>query len=186
MFLYERPESQNIPGEANFGDLYTKITNESWWLTSSGTGGAHVLSDEGGGRYLVNTTTYARKDSSGKTWIQWYPTWLQSKYTGPNPAVDGLFTDNVFAKPRANGDWDMNGTSNSKDDLNTQILYRKGFAQFADNVKSTTGKYVLANAADWTVPGFSAPELAGKYNGGRSSTSSVAAIPRRRGRAGPR
>jgi hypothetical protein len=56
IFLYERPESQQIPAQANFGDLYNKITNESWWLTTSGTGGAHVLADDGNGHYIVNTT----------------------------------------------------------------------------------------------------------------------------------
>lgn len=166
VFLYEKPESQHMPAQSGFADLYTKITNERWWLTTSGTGGAYVLSDEGNGVYLVNSTQYARKDASGKTWIQWYPTWLQQKYVAPNPAIDGLFTDNVFYKPRRNGDWDLNGTSNSASDTNTQIMYRKGFAQFADNTRAATGKPVLANAADWAVPGATATELQGKYNGG--------------------
>src|SRR6185295_8857366 len=75
VFLYERPDAHHMPAESSLGDLCTKLTNERWWLTTSGTGGAYVPSDEGGGFYLVNTTKYARKDSSGKTWIQWYASW---------------------------------------------------------------------------------------------------------------
>src|SRR5689334_12219541 len=47
VFLYARPESQQIPMNSAYADLYTKITNESWWLTTSGTGGSKVLSDFG-------------------------------------------------------------------------------------------------------------------------------------------
>jgi len=166
VFLYERPDAQRMPAEANFGELYNKITNTSWWLTTSGTGGAYVASDEGGGFQLVNTTQYARKDSSGKTWIQWYPAWLQQKYVAPNPAIDGLYTDDVFYKPRKSGDWDLNGSSTSPSDATTQKIYRQGLAQFADNVRGATGKLVFANSADWAVPGATAPEYQGKYNGG--------------------
>jgi len=166
IFLYEKPESQAMPAQAGFGDVYNKITQERWWLTTSGVGGSYVLADDGNGHYIVNTTRYARKDASGRTWIQWFPAWLQQKFVAPNPAIDGLFTDNVFYKPRKNGDWDLNGTSNSASDPNTITLYRQGFASFADNVRGATGKMVMANAADWTVPGASAPEYAGKYNGG--------------------
>jgi len=166
VFLYERPESQHIPVESAYSDLYNKITNSSWWLTTSGTGGAHVLSGDGSDLYLVNVTQYASKDSSGKTWNQWYPTWLQQKYVTPNPAIDGLYTDNVLYKPRASGDWDLNGTSNSPSDATTQKIYRQGLAQFADNLHGATGKNVLANAADWAIPGATTPEYQGKFNGG--------------------
>lgn len=166
VFLYERPESQKIPLESAYADLYNKITNESWWLTTSGLGGAHVLSGDGSGLYLVNVTQYARKDSSGKTWIQWYPTWLQQKYVAPNPAIEGLYTDNVLSKPRSNGDWDLNGSSTSSSDANTQKIYRQGLAQFADNLRGATGKNVLANVADWGIPGATATEYQGKFNGG--------------------
>jgi hypothetical protein len=166
VFLYERPESQHIPAEASFGELYNKITNEGWWLTTSGTGGAEVLSDYGNGQYLVNTTQYARKDSSGKTWIQWYPTWLQQNYVAPNPAIAGLYTDNVFYKPRRSGDWDLNGSSDNQNDATTQKIFRQGLAQFADNVRAATGKLVMANTADWGLSISNIAEYQGKYNGG--------------------
>src|SRR5262249_3807489 len=140
VFLYERPEAQRIPMETIFTDLYTKIQNEQWWLTTSGTSGSNVLSDFGNGLYIVNTKQYARQDSSGKPWIQWYPSWLQQKYVAPNPAIDGLYTDNVFYKPRRDGDWDLNGTTDSQNDPNTQKIFRQGYAQFADNLRAATGK----------------------------------------------
>ena len=167
VFLYARPESQQIPMNSAYAELYTKITNESWWLTTSGTGGSKVLSDFGNGYYLVNTTPSARKDASGKTWMQWYATWLQQNYLAPNPAVDGIYTDNVLWKPRRDGDWDMNGSLNSQNDVATQKLYRQGFAQFSDSMLSASGgKPNIANVADWINAGADLTEYQGKYNGG--------------------
>ncbi len=166
VYLYVRPDTQHIPAEANLGDLYTKITSSQWWLTTSGVGGTEVLSDYGNGLYIVNTTQYARKDSSGKTWIQWYPTWLQQNYVALNPAIDGLYTDNVLYKPRKDGDWDLNGSIDSQNDANTQKIFRQGFAQFADNLRAATGKITIANTADWGLSIATITEYQGKYNGG--------------------
>ncbi|MEJ0038413.1 MAG: putative glycoside hydrolase [Gammaproteobacteria bacterium] len=166
VFLYERPETQTIPMDPTFTDLYTKIQNEQWWLTTSGTSGSKVLSDYGGGHYIINTTAGARKDSSGKTWIQWYASWLQTNYVAPNPAIDGLYTDNVFYKPRRDGDWDLNGTTDSQNDATTQSRYRAGYAQFADLLRASSGKLQLANVADWGLSVASINEYVGKYQGG--------------------
>jgi hypothetical protein len=166
VFLYERPETQTIPMDPTFSDLYTQIQNAQWWLTTSGTSGSKVLSDYGNGHYILNTTAYARKDSSGRTWIQWYANWLQQKYVAPNPAIDGLYTDNVFYKPRRDGDWDLNGTTDSQNDATTQSRYRQGYAQFADLLRGYSGKMQLANVADWGLSNANVSEYAGKYNGG--------------------
>jgi hypothetical protein len=166
VFLYERPETQTIPMNPTFSDLYTKIQNEQWWLTTSGTSGSKVLSDYGAGHYIINTTANARKDASGKTWIQWYAGWLQQKYVAPNPAIDGLFTDNVFYKPRRDGDWDLNGTLDSQKDATTQVRYRQGYAQFADLLRASSGKLQLANVADWGLSISNINEYVGKFNGG--------------------
>src|SRR5262249_32203224 len=116
VFLYERAESQVVPMDPVFAEVFNKIQDAQWWLTTSGTGGAKVLSDFGNGYYIVNTSPGARKDSSGKTWVQWYAGWLNQNYLAPNSSVDGLFTDNVYYKPRRDGDWDMNGSTDSQND----------------------------------------------------------------------
>jgi hypothetical protein len=166
VFLYERPETQTIPMDPTFTDVYTKIQNTQWWLTTNGTSGSKVLSDYGNGHYIVNTTAYARKDSSGKTWMQWYASWLQQKYVAPNPAIDGLYTDNVFYKPRRDGDWDLNGTIDSQNNATTQVRFRQGYAQFADLLRGYSGKLQLANVADWGLSISNINEYAGKFNGG--------------------
>lgn len=166
VFLYERAESQLIPMDPTFTELYTKIQNEQWWLTTSGTSGSKVLSDFGNGYYIVNTTATARKDSSGKTWVQWYAGWLQQKYVAPNPAIDGLFTDNIFYKPRRDGDWDLNGSTDSQNDATTQTRYRQGNALFVDTLRSATGKMQFANVADWGLSIAKIDEYKGKFNGG--------------------
>ncbi len=167
VFLYERPETQRIPVENVFADVYTKIQNEQWWLTTSGTGGGKVLSDFGNGHYVLNHTTTSRKDSSGKTWSQWYASWLQQKYLAPNPLVDGLYTDNVFYKPRRDGDWNMDGKTDSQNDATVQKNYRLGYAAFAQAVRSASpGKLNIANAADWGLSISNIEEYRGQYNGG--------------------
>ena len=167
VFLYERAQTQQIPMNPTFSDVYTKVQNEQWWLTTSGTSGSKVLSDYGNGHYIINTTANARKDSSGKTWIQWYAGWLQQKWVAPNPAIDGLFTDDLFYKPRRDGDWDLNGTTDSQNDNTTQVRYRQGYAQFADLLRSGSGgKLQIANVADWGLSIANINEYVGKFNGG--------------------
>jgi putative glycosyl hydrolase-like family 15 (GHL15) protein len=166
VFLYERPETQTIPMDPTFTDVYTQIQNSQWWLTTSGTSGSKVLSDFGNGEYIVNTTAYAKKNSAGQTWIQWYANWVQQKYVAPNPSIDGLFTDNVFYKPRRDGDWDLNGSTDSQNDATTQSRYRQGFAQFADLLRGASGKLQLANVADWGLSIATINEYVGKFNGG--------------------
>jgi hypothetical protein len=166
VFLYENPETQRIPMNATFSDVYTKVQNEQWWLTTSGTSGSKVLSDYGNGFYVINTTAGARKDASGRTFIQWYAGWLQQKYLGPNPAIDGLFNDNIFYKPRRDGDWDLNGTTDSQNDSTTQVRFRQGYAQLADLLRGSSGKLQIGNIADWGLSSANINEYIGKFNGG--------------------
>jgi hypothetical protein len=167
IFLYEIPETQQIPLNPEFGELYTKIQNEQWWLTTSGTSGAKILSDFGNGQYVLNTTSGARRDASGKTWTQWYAGWLAQKYLAANPAVDGLYTDNVFYKPRRDGDWNLDGKTDSQNDVTVQRTYRQGYATFVDTLRAAApGKAFIANAADWGEPQADITELKGKFNGG--------------------
>ena len=167
IFLYEIPETQQIPVNSVFAELYTKIESEQWWLTTSGTGGSKILSDFGNGQYVLNTTAGARKDSSGKTWNQWYAGWLAQKYLAPNPSVDGLYTDDVFYKPRKDGDWNLDGRTDSQNDVSVQKTYRQGYATFVDTLRAAApGKVFLANAADWGQPQADITEFKGKFNGG--------------------
>ena len=167
VFLYERAESQVVPMDPTFAELFNQIQDAQWWLTTSGTGGAKVLSDFGGGYYIVNTTAGAHKNSSGKTWIQWYASWLQQTYVAPSPEIAGLYTDNVLYKPRRDGDWDMNGSTDSQNDAGVQSRYRQGYAQFADLLRNASGgKLQMANVADWGLSISTINEYVGKYNGG--------------------
>ena len=167
VFLYERPETQRVPMESAFSDLYTKIQNEQWWLYTSGLGSGLVLSDFGNGHYIINTTPTSRRDSSGKTWGQWYAGWIAQKYMAPNPLADGVYTDNVFYKPRRDGDWNLDGRIDSQNDAAVQKSYRLGYQQFAAAFRSAApGKLNIANAADWGLSTANIAEYQGQYNGG--------------------
>ncbi len=167
IFLYTCAEAQQIPMSSVYADLYTKVQNEQWWLTTSGTSGSKILSDFGNGQYLLNTTAGSRKDSSGKTWVQWYAGWVAQKYMAPNPNVDGVFTDDVFYKPRRDGDWNLDGSTDSANAVATQKAFRQGYALLADSFRAAApGKLNIANAADWGQPGADLTEYNGKFNGG--------------------
>jgi hypothetical protein len=167
VFLYERPESQKVPMESAFDDVYYKIQSEKWWLYTAGTAGSQVLSDFGNGYYLLNTTTTSRKDASGRTWMQWFAGWVAQNYLAPNPLVDGVYTDNVFSAPRRDGDWNLDGKIESHSDVNVQKAFRLGYVQFATALRSAApGKLNIANAADWGHSYANIAEYQGQYNGG--------------------
>ncbi len=66
-----------------------------------------VLSDYGKAFYVLNISPQAKKDCSGQNFAQWFGNYAANEFGNPNPALDGIFTDNVFWKPRRDGDWNL-------------------------------------------------------------------------------
>ena len=61
--------------------------------------------------YETNTTTFTSTNSSGQHYVDWRAAWQVQTFATPNPAIDGFYTDNVFWKPRVDGDWNRDGAS---------------------------------------------------------------------------
>jgi hypothetical protein len=165
VFLYIS-NNEVLNNDSALSALTDKINSMHWWLYPSGTSGNPVASAYGGATE-VNNTVFTHPDSSGDDWVKWYAKWVVQSYYVPNPSIDGFFTDNVFHQPRVNGDWNLDGASDSASNPTVGQWYRQGYNQhFTTLNQLMPGKYQIGNVADWGTPGASLTYLTGVMNGG--------------------
>ena len=146
--------------------LTNKINAMNWWLYPNGTSGTPVPSSWSGTTEM-NNTLFAHADSNGDRWVEWFAKWVTQNYYAPNPSIDGFFTDNVFHQPRVNGDWNLDGVTDSASDPTVGQWYRQGYNRhFAVLNQQMPGKYQIGNAADWGQQGANLSYLTGILNGG--------------------
>jgi hypothetical protein len=164
VFVYVIAESFYDPTPVAWTEWAAKVNKEKWWLLS---GSSKVLSDFGHDTYVLNVSTQGRKDSSGNLFGQWYANYVTNLFVKPNPTLDGLYTDNMFWKPRRDGDWNLDGKVDSQNDATVQKWYRGGNRLYAEALKKAApGKLQLANLADWIQPQAVLTEYNGVFNGG--------------------
>jgi hypothetical protein len=167
VFNYVIGEGLQDPVNVAWLDLEAKVNSVNWWVYTSGLASSKVLTDFGHGVYVLNISNQSKKDSSGQTFGQWFAGYAATEFATPNPTLDGLFTDNVFWKPRRDGDWNMDGKIDSQSDPTVQGWYRAGYRLYADALKKAMpGKLQLANVADWGQSGAVITEYKGVWNGG--------------------
>ena len=167
VFAYVIGEALQIPANQAWVDYEAKVNSSNWWLYQTGLSSSKVLSDYGKAFYVLNITTQAKKDSSGQNFAQWFGNYAADEFGNPNPALDGIFTDNVFWKPRRDGDWNLDGKIDSQNDSTVQGWYRSGYRLYADTLKKKMpGKMQLANVADWGQSNAVLTEYKGVWNGG--------------------
>src|SRR5450631_2499845 len=146
--------------------LTNKINSMNWWLYPNGTSGAPVPS-AWSGTTEINNTLFAQRDSNGDRWVDWFAKWVAQNYYGPNPSIDGFFTDNVFHQPRVNGDWNLDGVTDSSNDSTVGQWYRQGYNRHVAVLnQQMPGKYQIGNVADWGGQGTNLSYLTGILNGG--------------------
>jgi hypothetical protein len=155
---------------SHHGAAYTPLVNQldamHWWLYPTGTSGVPVPSSFPGATE-VNNTLFTKPDSNGDNWISWYAKWAVQNFYVPNPSIDGFFTDNVFYQPRVNGDWNLDGVTDSDTNPTVGQWYRQGYNRhFALLNQQMPGKYQIGNVADWGVSGANLSGLTGILNGG--------------------
>jgi len=138
--------------------LLSQVSSEHWDLYPQGTTGTPVPSAWAGATE-VNNTTFVKKDASGKIWTEWYADFRYAAFvTGdsrdvPNPYGDGFFTDNVSWFPLVNGDWNLDGVTDSQNDPVVQGWYRDGYAHYFSYLRSIwPGSVQLGNLANWGAP----------------------------------
>ncbi len=129
IFLYVIAESLKKPISPAWADLEQKVDAQKWWLYQTGSGPSLVLSDFGNDTYIMNLTSYAAADSGGQKFNAWFAKYVTDEFAKPNPLIDGFFTDNVFWKPRRDGDWNRDGKIDSQNDKTVQGWYRQGLCR---------------------------------------------------------
>jgi putative glycosyl hydrolase-like family 15 (GHL15) protein len=166
VFAYVIGEAMQDPASSAWVEYEAKINASNWWLYT-GLNTSKVLSDYGKGFYVLNISTQAKKDSSGQNFAQWFGSYTATEFGKPNPSLDGIFTDNVFWKPRRDGDWNLDGKIDSQNDPTVQGWYRSGYRLYLDTLKKALpGKMQLANVADWGQTNAVLTEYKGAWNGG--------------------
>ena len=165
IFLYVIMESSLKPASAAWVPLEQKLDSAKWWLYSSGS--SLVLSDYGRNTYIMNITQFAPTDSEGLRLNTWFARYVAKEFASPNPSIDGIFTDNVFWKPRRDGDWNRDGKIDSHTDTTVQKWFREGYKTYITELKKQMpGKLQLANVADWGDPNAVLTEYNQQWNGG--------------------
>ncbi len=150
---------------ASWGAYRSQVDKMKWWLYSDKSLTKFVASSFGA--QATNTTLFAPKDSSGKTWMDWAANYYVTNYAKPAPALDGLYMDNLFTRPYIDGDWNRDGVVDSQTDPKVQTWFRQGYQHYYQTLKSLMpGKYQLGNIGDWGVPTANLTEYQGMVNGG--------------------
>lgn len=137
--------------------LNDKLNAENWWLRTSFPGGS-IVPHEFPGNSVINDSSYCPNDASGRNWNAWKADLdITQNRTGEaagggslgnsaNAYVDGLSCDVVIYKPRWEGDYNRDGTSDSRNDATIQYALRLGQKQYFDRIEAQwPGSYRLAN-----------------------------------------
>jgi hypothetical protein len=132
-----------------------KVKAQSWYLYPQGTSGTPVPSAYAGATE-VNNTVFTKPDANGKIWIDWYADFRYAAFVAgdsldaPNPYGDGFFMDNVFWEPDVDGDWNLDGVTDSHTDPTVQGWYRAGYQHYFQYMQTIwPGSVQLGNVAEW-------------------------------------
>lgn len=157
-------ENYTAPDSA-YSAVYQQLNSNTWWLYLSGTGGSPV--DTASGIAAINITLYTPANSAGQRYVDWRAAWNVQTIIHPTPALDGLYTDNVFWAPRNAGDYNRDGATDDVSSPTVQTWWRQGYAQYFKDLRAAMpGKYQLGNIADWGQTAATFPELQEVLQGG--------------------
>jgi hypothetical protein len=136
------------------------VANNGWWLYPNGTSGGPVKSTWGNDFYIINTSIW----NTG--YLDWKANQLAQLYWYPNSgALDGFYVDNLFTGPRVDGDWNRDGSTDSRGWANIIAGFRQGNQYYFGKQRSyMPGKWITGNIG--FRPGESQPEYEYQLNGG--------------------
>jgi hypothetical protein len=145
--------------------LRDKLTANKWWLYVNGTNGSLLVDPYNAA--TTNYTNFVPKDANGDRWNTWFAKDVYNTMWSQVPELDGTYTDNFWWKPRVNGDWNRDGTTDSRNDLTVRTWYRGGMMTHVNKIKALMpGKLVTGNIGDWQHATTTLPEYDGQLNGG--------------------
>ena len=138
---------------ASWPNFESQINARKWWLYPTGTTGSPVLSSDGSNAQIINNTQYTTPDpATGYNSVQWAAHYFIDNLYTPAPALDGFFMDNMFANAKEDGDYNLDGTTDSHLSTTTSGYLQTGAIQYVNTVRPLMpGKYQLGNIGDWTL-----------------------------------
>lgn len=155
-----------------------KVNAEKWGLYLTNKTGTPVDSVFNPPNYTrTNQTLYTAADTNGKHLREWFADYTYARLVAgdgsvdnPNLSLDGTFNDNIFSKTVENGDYSLDGSTDTGGTDPSNSWLRAGLAAMITYEKSIWGasKYVIGNIADWSHPTYGAnlTEYVGTLQGG--------------------
>jgi len=170
VFLYINTDSllpgNNVPN-AGFYPVWTKLNQMHWWAYVNGSSGPIVAASGYPASQEINNTLFTPPDSSGLNFIQWFDQWVTTNFYKPNPAIDGLFTDNVLTAPDVNADWNRDGITDSDANPTVATWYRQAFQYHFQVLHSLMpGKLQIGNSGGIGIASDPVPEYQNIMDGG--------------------
>ncbi len=170
VFLYEN-SMEVADDNAAAATVFNKVEQMKWWAFPHGGDGEALKSPfgqrESKPNYLINTSLFTPRDSSGYQQWEWHARWIVQQYYKPNPSIDGFFEDNVFWTPRVDADWNRDGVTDAKDSPQAGKWLREGYRKRFELLHNLMpGKLMIGNIADWGRSNAVLTELDKTLNGG--------------------
>ncbi len=176
-------DAWGTPPQANW-EWYNQLTANQWFVYSNGLTHTGKVVGSQTGWSKPNYTTFCPL-VAGDTAARWKAKWdFKLLYTGGTfsngsnnltvtacNAIDGKFDDNIFARERSAGDYNVDGTSEAVADAANISLIQSSHGTNADywRTLAPSGSMLLANSADWPIwypAGVTGLAFDQKYDGG--------------------
>ena len=113
-----------------------KIDAERWWLYQSGGSGQIVRGEGRISQGEANYTRFSPRDLNGLSYSEWLADWSYRVFYENVPQWDGIYVDNFWISPRHNGDWNRDGSTDSRGSEIVARWHREGMADFVRAVSA--------------------------------------------------
>ena len=156
VFLYAKEDNIGISSGPNdaWNSFRNTIASNHWYLYPTGSSGTPVPSDSLPPNYpAINTTLNTPVDTQGNHAVDWMTKFYAQ--TLAVPEMDGWFMDDIFARTRVAGDWDVDGDTDAAGQAATSLLLRQGWVHYVNLMRtlSPAGQLQIGNVADWATAG---------------------------------
>lgn len=145
-------EANDDPRNIAATDLRDKLYASGWWLRNAA--GRKVQWTPRYASWEVNFTAWTRPDARGRRWPEWLAERNHDVYFRGVPEFDIVYLDNVMARPRVRGDWDLDGVDDDPASTRIESAYHAGHAAHWRAVRRLLpGALLIGNADnDLAVP----------------------------------
>jgi hypothetical protein len=147
------------PDNLRYPTYDAAIIANGWALYVNGTSGTMANNFYNSAWKQVNPTSSTPTDGNGDRACGFFAKYALSQFTGGttgnrSTALDGLMFDNTLWKPRTDGDYNRNGSSDSQNDSTVQTAWRTGEKVLYDTARSVRPDLIYAgNISDWPNAG---------------------------------